>query len=62
MEGDEPERQTATLTEDGAAAQAVAAYLSRLGRPSSMWPFPTDAPVATIREHLSEIAVFRLSS
>jgi hypothetical protein len=25
-----------------------------------MWPFPSDAPVAVIRSHLSEIAVFRL--
>jgi hypothetical protein len=27
----------------------------------AMWPFPSDAPVAEIREHLTEIAVFRLS-
>jgi hypothetical protein len=61
VEGDEPERQAAALAEDDDAARAVAAYLGRLGRPSSMWPFPSDAPAATIREHSTEIAVFRLA-
>lgn len=61
VEGGDPARQTATLTEDDDAAQAVAAYLGALGRPSTMWPFPSDAPAAVIREHLTEIAVFRLT-
>jgi hypothetical protein len=61
VEGDDPARQAATLSEDDAAAQAVAAYLGALGRASTMWPFPSDSPAATIREHLSEIAVFRLT-
>jgi hypothetical protein len=60
VKGDEPERQAATLVEDDDAARAVAAYLGRLGRPSSMWPFPSDAPATTIREYINEIAVFRL--
>ena len=62
VEGDDPARRTATLSEDDDAAQAVAAYLGALGRASTMWPFPSDAPAATIREHLAEIAVFRLSA
>jgi RimJ/RimL family protein N-acetyltransferase len=61
LEGDDPATQTATLTEDDAAAQAVAAYLGALGRASSEWPFPGDAPAITIRRHLNEIAVFRLT-
>jgi hypothetical protein len=61
VEDDEPARQAATMTEDDDAAQAVAAYLGTLGRPSTMWPFPSDASPATIREHLREIAVFRLT-
>jgi hypothetical protein len=61
VEGDDPARQTATLSQDDDAAQVVAAYLGALGRPSAMWPFPSDAPAATIREHLDEIAVFRLT-
>jgi hypothetical protein len=61
VEGDDPARRTATLSEDDDAAQAVAAYLGALGRASTMWPFPSDAPAATIREHLAEIAVFRLT-
>lgn len=62
VEGDAPERQSATLAEDDDAAQALATYLAQLGRPSAMWPFPTDAPVSTIREHLGSIAVFRLAA
>jgi hypothetical protein len=61
VEGDDPARRTATLSEDDDAARAVAAYLGALGRASTMWPFPSDAPAATIREHLAEIAVFRLT-
>jgi hypothetical protein len=61
IEGDDPARQAAALTEDAGAAAAVAAYLGALGRPSTMWPFPSDAPAAVIAGHLAEIAVFRLS-
>jgi hypothetical protein len=61
VEGDDPARQAATLSEDDDAAQAVSVYLAALGRPSTMWPFPSDSPAATIREHLDEIAVFRLT-
>jgi hypothetical protein len=61
VEGDDPARQTATLTEDDDAAQAVAAYLGALGRASTEWPFPSDAAATTIRQHLNEIAVFRLT-
>jgi hypothetical protein len=60
VEGYDPARQAATLVEDDAAAGAVATYLASLGRPSAMWPFPSDASAETIREHLAEIAVFRL--
>jgi hypothetical protein len=62
VEGDDPARQAATLTENDAAAEALACYLRALGRPSTMWPFPSDAPAATIREHLNDIAVFRLAA
>ncbi|MGH3169785.1 MAG: hypothetical protein ACRDN0_28375 [Trebonia sp.] len=62
VEGDDPARQAATLAEDDDAAEAVGAYLAALGRPSPEWPFPSDAPAATIRKHLGEIAVFRLTS
>jgi hypothetical protein len=62
VEGDDPERQSAELIENDDAAQAVATYLGQLGRPSAMWPFPTDAPVSTIREHIGSIAVFRLTT
>jgi deazaflavin-dependent oxidoreductase (nitroreductase family) len=61
VEGDAPARQTATLAEDDDAAGAVAAYLGALGRASTEWPFPSDAAASTIRKHLSEIAVFRLT-
>jgi hypothetical protein len=61
IEGDDPARQTATLAEDDDAAGAVAAYLGALGRTSPEWPFPGDAPASTIRKHLNEIAVFRLT-
>jgi deazaflavin-dependent oxidoreductase (nitroreductase family) len=61
VEGDDPARQTATLAEDDDAAGAVAAYLGALGRASTEWPFPSDAAASTIRKHLSEIAVFRLT-
>ncbi len=61
VEGDEPARHTATLAEDDDAAEAVATYLGALGRPSTMWPFPSDSPPATIRQYLPEIAVFRLA-
>jgi deazaflavin-dependent oxidoreductase (nitroreductase family) len=60
VEGDEPARHQATLIESPEAAEVVAAYLGRLGRPSTMWPFPSDAPAAQIRQHLTEIAVLRL--
>jgi hypothetical protein len=49
-----------SLIESPEAADVVAGYLQALGRPSMMWPFPSDAPVAEIRPHLPEIAVFRL--
>lgn len=61
VEGDDPAVHKATLTEDDNAAQVVAAYLGALGRPSTMWPFPSDAPAATIRQHLHEIAVILLT-
>lgn len=61
LEGDDPARQAATLTEDDEAAEAVAAYLGALGRTSQEWPFPGDAPATTIRQHLAQIAVFRLT-
>lgn len=62
LEGDDPARQDVTLVEDDGAAEVVAAYLRALGRPSTMWPFPSDAPARVIREHAREIAVFRLES
>jgi hypothetical protein len=62
LEGDDPAGQAAVLTEDDDAAEAVAAYLGALGRTSEEWPFPGGAPVSTIRQHLAEIAVFRLAA
>jgi hypothetical protein len=62
VEGEDPARYDATLIQTGEAADVVATYLGGLQRrPSTMWPFPGDAPVAEIREHLHEIAVFRLT-
>jgi hypothetical protein len=61
LEADDPARQTATLTEEDEAAEAVAAYLGALGRTSQEWPFPGGAPATTIRQHLAQIAVFRLA-
>ena len=61
LEGDDPAGQAAALAEDDDAAEAVAAYLGALGRTSQEWPFPGGAPATTIRRHLPEIAVFRLS-
>jgi hypothetical protein len=60
VEGDPAPRRRAVLVEDDAAAQAVRTYLSALGRPSSEWPFPADAPAHEIARHVGEIAVFRL--
>jgi hypothetical protein len=60
VEGDEPARHDVALIESPEAADVVADYLRALGRPSTMWPFPSDAPVAEIRKYLPEIAVFRL--
>jgi hypothetical protein len=53
-------RHRAVLVEDDTAASAVYAYLAALGRPSTEWPFPSDAPVSEIVKHVAEIAVFRL--
>ena len=61
LEGDEPGRYDATLIETPAAADLPASYLHALGRPSSMWPFPSDAPAEQIRPHLPEIAIFQLT-
>jgi hypothetical protein len=61
IDGDDPARQAAALVEDDDAAEALAAYLAALGRPSTEWPFPSDAPASTIRQHLDQIAVFRLT-
>src|ERR1700678_477421 len=58
VEGED--RRDVTLLEDDGAAEVVSTYLRALGRPSTMWPFPSDAPVSEIRKHLSDIAVFRL--
>jgi hypothetical protein len=60
VERDERPERRAVLVEDDEAAVAVATYLGALGRPSTMWPFPSDAPAAEIRRHVGEIAVFRL--
>jgi len=60
IEGDPEPRHRAVLVEDDSAAVAVSTYLTSLGRPSAEWPFPVDAPVPEIAEHLGEIAVFRL--
>lgn len=61
VEGDPVPRQHAALVEDDKAAVAVHTYLSRLGRPSPEWPFPTGAPASEIAEHLTQVAVFRLT-
>ncbi|GDY31731.1 nitroreductase/quinone reductase family protein [Gandjariella thermophila] len=60
VERDEQPDRRATLVEGDEAAAAVATYLAALGRPSTLWPFPSDAPVERIRRHTAEIAVFRL--
>ena len=61
VEGDDPARHKAKLSEDDAAAGAVAAYLGALGRASTEWPFPGDAPASTISRYMDQIAVFRLT-
>jgi hypothetical protein len=61
VERDDPARHTAVLAEDDDAAEAVAAYLGGRGRPTSRWPFPSDAPPAVIKGYLCQVAVFRLT-
>ncbi len=60
LEGDTQPRHHADLVDDKAAADAVHAYLAKLGKPSTMWPFPSDASPEEIHLHLGTIAVFRL--
>lgn len=60
IERDPLPRHRAVLVEDDTAASAVHAYLAALGRPSTEWPFPSDASVSEIVKHVAEIAVFRL--
>lgn len=60
IERDPLPRHRAVLVEDNTAAVAVHTYLAALGRPSTEWPFPSDAPVSEIVKHVEEIAVFRL--
>src|ERR1700753_294174 len=62
VEGDDPARHDVSLIESAEAADVVAGYLRALGRPSAMWPFPSDAPAAEIRPPLPEVAVVRLRS
>ena len=61
IEGDAVPRQRAELVEDDTAAVAVHTYLSALGRISTEWPFPSDAPVSEIAKYVTEFAVFRLA-
>jgi len=60
IERDPLPRHRAVLIENDTAASAVHTYLAALGRPSTEWPFPSDAPVSEIATHVGEIAVFRL--
>lgn len=60
LEGDDTPDHRAVLIEDDQAAKVVATYLGSLGRPSTMWPFPADAPVSEIARYAGEIAVFQL--
>jgi hypothetical protein len=60
IEGDPAPQNRAVLVEDDTAAVAVRTYLAALGRPSTEWPFPSDAPASEIAKHVKEIAVFRL--
>jgi hypothetical protein len=60
IERDDVPAHWAVLIEGDEAARVVATYLGVLSRPSTMWPFPADAPASEIREHTHEIAVFRL--
>lgn len=60
VEGDAVTRHKAVLVEDETAAKVVHTYISGLGRQSTMWPFPGDAPESEIARHVAEIAVFRL--
>jgi hypothetical protein len=60
VEGEDPARRDVALVEDDGAAEVVATYLRVLGRPSTMWPFSSDAPVSEISRHINEIAVIRL--
>jgi hypothetical protein len=62
VEGDPVPRHRAVLIEDDTAALAVHTYLTSLGRPSSEWPFPSDAEAPEIAKHVTEIAVFRLEA
>lgn len=59
----------AELLEDEQAATVAHTYLSNVVRNEqrrgtsggNMWPFPKDAPPSVIREHLTEIAIIRLT-
>jgi hypothetical protein len=61
LEGDDPDRYDAQLIETPEAADVVSSYLRALGRPSTMWPFASDAPTEQIQQHLQEIAILQLT-
>ena len=62
LEGEPSAEHRVTLVEDGDAARAVHTYLAAMGRPSTAWPFPSDAAPHVIEQHTSTIAVFRIEA
>jgi hypothetical protein len=60
VERDPVANHHAVLVDAEEATAAVATYLRKLDRPTTLWPFPADAPVTQIREHADRLAVFRL--
>jgi hypothetical protein len=65
VEGDDPGDYRATRVDGDEAVTALHTYLGNVVRlrgtgGPNMWPFPKDAPAEEIREHLDQVAVFRL--
>ncbi|MFI9383760.1 hypothetical protein [Kutzneria sp. NPDC052558] len=65
VEGDDPADYTATQVDGDEAVTALHTYLGNVVRlrgagGPNMWPFPKDAPAEEIRDHLDQVAVFRL--
>jgi hypothetical protein len=60
IERDPVQEHRAVLVDGDEAAPVIATYLRKLDRPTTLWPFPPEAPVEQIRAHADQLAVFRL--